>query len=57
MTRRKSNEENVRKIGKLGASYAITIPIDIIRSFKWQEKQKVVVEKKGKKVIISDWKG
>ncbi len=56
MTRRKSNEENIRKIKKSGDSYAITLPITIMRELGWREKQKVVVEKRGKGILIKDWK-
>lgn len=55
MSRRKSNEESIRKIKKSGDSYAITLPINIIRELGWKEKQKVVAKRKGKKIIIEDW--
>ena len=55
MTRRKSSEENVRKLTKSGASYALTLPINIVRELGWQEKQKVVVKKRGRGVVIVDW--
>ncbi len=51
-------DRNVRKLAKVGGgkTYSITIPIEIIREFGWQEKQKLVVKKYGKnKVIIEDW--
>lgn len=56
MARRKLEDKNIRKITKSGNSYAITIPIEIMREFKWREKQKVTVKKRGKSIIISDWK-
>jgi len=56
MSRRKIEEENIRKIQWSNRSYQITIPISTIRKFGWREKQKVVVEEYGKnKIIISDW--
>lgn len=55
MTRRKSHEENIRKIARSGDSYAITMPIAIMRELGWKEKQKVVVEKRGKGIFIKDW--
>ena len=55
MSRRKSNEENVRKITKSGDSYAITLPIDMVRKLKWKEKQKVVLSRRGKVVTVRDW--
>ena len=48
--------KNIRKITKLGGkSYAVTIPISIMRKLKWKERQKVVVKKYGKGIIIRDW--
>ncbi len=58
MPRRKMSKRNIRKITKVGGrSYAITLPIEIIRSFKWKEKQKVVlkINKKRKTITIKDW--
>ena len=56
MTRRKISEENVRKITKVGgSSYAVTLPLRIVKEFGWKEKQKVVVEKRGKEIVIKDW--
>ena len=50
-------KKNIRKLTKLGGkSIAVTIPIDMIRDLKWRERQKVVVEKKGKTITIRDWK-
>lgn len=56
MARRKLEDKNVRKLTKLGGkSIAVTIPIDMIRDLKWRERQKVVVKKVGKRLIIEDW--
>ncbi len=57
MARRKINKEQIRNIQQSKGSYHINIPIEIIRSFGWQERQKVVVKKYGKdKILIADWK-
>ncbi len=56
MTRRKSHEENIRKISKSGASYSLTIPISVMRELGWREKQKVVVEKRGIGFVVKDFK-
>ncbi len=53
--RRKLQDRNIRKISKRKGSYAITLPIEMIRELKWREKQKVVVKKQGEKLIIVDW--
>lgn len=56
----KQGEQNIRKLFKVGrgSSYAVTLPISAIRKFKWQEKQKVVIEAdaKRKRLVIKDWK-
>ena len=41
-----------------GTTYAITLPIDAIRDFKWKEGQKMEIEidEKNKRIIIKDWK-
>lgn len=57
MAMRKLNKRQVRNIQRHRGTYSVTIPISIIREFKWREKQKVEVEKYGKnKILIKDWK-
>lgn len=57
MARRNIDEENIRKLTKVGqASLAVTIPIEIVRKLKLRERQKVVVTEKNGKIIIEDWK-
>jgi len=57
MARRKIENRNIRKIQRSSGMYYISIPVEIMREFKWKEKQKVVVKKHGKsKVVIEDWK-
>ncbi len=57
MSTRKLEDRNIRKLTKVGKkSIAVTIPIEIVRALKWREKQKVVVRKRGGRVIIDDWK-
>ena len=54
---RKQSEQNIRKITKLGnKSLAVTLPVEIMEKLGWREKQKVVVKRKGRKLIISDFK-
>jgi len=48
--------ENIRNIQKSKRSYYITLPIQLVREFGWKETQKVVVEKRGKEIVIKDWK-
>lgn len=54
---RKQSEQNIRKLTKLGGkSLAVTLPVELVGELKWKEKQRVVVKKKGTKLIISDFK-
>jgi len=56
MSRQKIGSENIRKIVRIGnTSSYITIPIEYMRELKWREGQKVVVKKRGKKLIVEDW--
>ena len=55
MTRRKIEDKNIRKIFKSGSSYAVTIPLEIVKKLKIKKGQKVVVDERGKKIIIEDW--
>jgi len=56
MSRRKIFEENTRNIQKSKRSYYVTLPIEYVRELGWQEQQKVVVKKLGKKLTIEDFK-
>ncbi|MEK7140198.1 MAG: AbrB/MazE/SpoVT family DNA-binding domain-containing protein [Patescibacteria group bacterium] len=57
MGNKRSDKENIRKITKVGkGSLMVTLPIDLVRKLGWKEKQRVVVKRKGSKIIISDWK-
>jgi len=57
MANKKSSERSTRKLTKVGGqSIAVTIPIELVRELGWREKQKIVVKKSGKKLIIEDWR-
>ena len=57
MARRKLGEKNTRKLVRLGkTSLVVALPIEIIKSLKWREKQKVVVKKTRGGILIKDWK-
>ena len=57
MPTKKIDPKNIRKLTKVGGkSIAVTLPIDMLRTLNWKERQKVVVKLKGKKIIIGDWK-
>lgn len=54
---RKHNEQNIRKLTKLGGkSLAVTLPVELVAKLKWKEKQKVVVKKIRGGLVIRDWK-
>jgi len=39
-----------------GKSLGLTLPIEIMKEFKWRERQKVEVKRFGKnKILIKDW--
>ena len=58
MARRKLENRNVRKLTRTGGgkSVSVTLPIEFVRELKWRDRQKVVISKKGKYLIIKDWK-
>ncbi len=56
MSRRKIKNKNIRKVFKSGSSYALTIPLEIVKKLKIRKGQKLVVDEKGGKIIIEDWK-
>lgn len=59
MGRGKDGEQNIRKLSRVGDgyTYSVTLPIEAVRDFEWQEGQKVVVEvdKDNKRFVIKDW--
>jgi len=56
----RGKKPKIRKLTKTGRgrSFCLTLPISFIRKLKWREHQKliVVLDKRGKKIIIKDWK-
>ena len=58
MPTRKLKNKNIRKLtrmGRSGSSLGLTIPKELATELNWKERQKVVVKKSGKKLIIEDW--
>ena len=50
-------KNNIRKLTKTGrGSLYVILPRDIVASFGWRERQKLVVTKAKGCVIIRDWK-
>jgi antitoxin component of MazEF toxin-antitoxin module len=57
MPRRKIHKRHIRNIQRSrGGTYLISIPVDVMRKLKWQERQKVEVKLRGKTITIKDWK-
>ncbi len=47
----------IRKVTRQGKrSLSVVIPAEIVDELKIREKQKVVVKRSGKKIVIEDWK-
>jgi len=55
MARREIGKEHIRNIQKSKRSYYVSLPINYVRELGWQERQKLVVRKVGKKLVIEDW--
>ena len=50
-------KKDIRKITKNGqGAYYISIPKDLIKELKLRERQKAIVKKYGKGILIEDWK-
>jgi bifunctional DNA-binding transcriptional regulator/antitoxin component of YhaV-PrlF toxin-antitoxin module len=50
--------KKTRKITKVGGySYAITLPREIVKKFKWREKQKVelIIDESKEEIIVRDY--
>ena len=57
MATRKLGKNNIRKLTKTGGhSLGITFPIEIMRELGWKERQKLVVKKRAKKLVVEDCK-
>jgi len=52
----KLSKQEIRKIIKIGDSFSVTIPIEILRALGWKEKQKVTVKKTRGGFVVRDWK-
>lgn len=50
-------QKYVRKVTRVGRrSLSIVIPSEIASELKIREKQKMVIRRKGKEIVIGDWK-
>jgi len=59
MGRRKIEDRDVRSLTKIsnGRSYTVTLPIEVIRRWGWQHRQKLTltVDDVKKRIIVEDW--
>ncbi len=56
MGMRTLENQTVRTISQNNSgTYAVTLPIAIVRHLGWRKGQKIVVKRRGKKIIIEDW--
>lgn len=55
--RRKETKSHIRYLQKAGKyTYYVTIPKKDVDEIGWRAKQKVVVRRIGKRLVIEDWK-
>ncbi len=53
----KAGQQNKRVLQKNNTgTYTVSIPIELVRMLKWQDGQKLSLEKRGKTIVINDWK-
>jgi len=56
MARRKLVNKNTRNVNKgKSGSYAVTLPMEMVKKLGWQDRQKVVFVLRGKTIVIKDW--
>jgi len=57
MARRPLKERNIRKLTRTGGgkSISLTLPIEYVRQLGWQDRQRVVISKRGKTLSIKDY--
>ncbi len=57
MANRKAGKTGTRKLTRLGkGSLGVTLPMGLVKSLGWREKQKVQVKKKGGALVVRDQK-
>ena len=53
--RRKLKDNDIRKMYANGNSLGVTLPREEIDKLGWRKGQKLVVKRRGEKIIIEDW--
>lgn len=55
MARRSFEERNIRVLIRFAKrSFAITLPIEVVRDLGWQEHQQVRIRKAGRRIVIEE---
>jgi hypothetical protein len=51
-------ETQARDDGRRGHSYAVILPMEVVKKWNWREKQKVVltINSKPRSIVIKDWR-
>ena len=58
MPRYETDQTGVRKLNLVGGkTYAVSLPIEVIRILKWRKGDSLVVRRQGDKVIIEQLEG
>jgi hypothetical protein len=53
----KAGSQNKRVLQKNNTgTYTVSVPIELIRELKWQSGQKLTLEKRGKTIVIGDFR-
>lgn len=53
MARPENDQASIRSLSLVGAkSFAVSLPIEIIRQLGWHKSQKLIVRRMGEKVVI-----
>ncbi|MCK4540449.1 AbrB/MazE/SpoVT family DNA-binding domain-containing protein [Candidatus Parcubacteria bacterium] len=53
--RRKLKNNEIRKIYSHGNSLGVTLPREVLDELRWRKGQKLVIKKRAKGILISDW--
>ena len=57
MAQNKASKQDIRKLTRVAKySLGLTLPLAVVRQLGWQERQKVVVKRSGRHLIIKDWR-
>ncbi len=57
MAKRRTTERHIRKLARIGnRSLGVTLPTELLAELGWKKRQKVVVRRHRRTLIVSDWK-